>query len=194
MDDDFKSMFQETAAAEGGGFALIEQGTYEAELTEAKLDLQRSPAQISMVYQITQEPYVGRKLWSNYNLNGQGIAYLKKDLDTLGLNYGEVGSPEDIVSLIWDKLPFGVEIFVNQKDAVNGKTYNNTYLNGVIDIPAHRTPPPPAPKAAPKSGPGPGPAPGPKAAPPTAKPGPKNHAPQKTTARRPPTQDDEIPF
>jgi hypothetical protein len=187
--DDFKSLFQETAPAEGGGFALIDKGTYEAELTEAKLDLEREPAQITFVYQITQEPYVGRKLFSNYNLSGQGIGYLKKDLDTLGLNYAEVGSPEDIVSLVWDALPFNVEIFVNQKEAGNGKTYNNTYLNAIIDPPAHvaaqtaRTAPP---QAASK----PAPATKPASAPAAKKPA--NMAPQRTR-QRPPT-DDEIPF
>jgi hypothetical protein len=166
--DEFKSLFHETAPAEGGGFKLIEQGEYEAELTEAKLDLEREPAQISLVYQITQEPYVGRKLFSNYNLSGQGIGYLKKDLDLMGLNYADVGSPEDIVTLLWDNLPMQAIIFVNQKAASNGKVYNNTYLNEVVDRPAHhevKTPPKQAAKPPP-------------APPTTGKP--KNHAPQKT--------------
>lgn len=176
--NDFKSLFQDTPSAESGGFALIAQGEYEAELTEAKLDLEREPAQITFVYQITQEPYIGRKLFSNYNLSGQGIGYLKKDLDTLGLDYSNVGSPEDIVSLIWDELPFTVEIFVNQKTAGNGKTYNNTYLNSVIDKPAHNAV---LPKAKPKA----------HAPAPTKKPA--NHASQRTSKKHV-EDDDSIPF
>lgn len=182
--DDFKALFHETAPAEKGGFALIDQGEYDAELTEAKLDLEREPAQISLVYQITEEPYVGRKLFSNYNLSGQGIGYLKKDLEILGLNYESVGSPEDIVQLIWDALPFQVRIFVNQKEASNGKVYNNTYLNEVVDRPAHHeapAAPPPKKTTPPPSGKT------------SAKSGPKNHAPQKTSGKRR-ASEDEIPF
>ncbi len=139
--DDFKGMFSETPAAEGG-FALIDQGEYEAELVDCKLDITKDPGRLTIVYQITQEPYVGRKLFGNYQMAGQGIGFLKKDLTTLGIDFSEVGSPEDIAQLIWDAMPMPVIIFVNQKE-YQGKTYNNVYLNSVNDVPAALSKPSP---------------------------------------------------
>ncbi len=138
MRNEFKSMFQETVAEESGGFSLIETGEYEAELTDCKLDMTKDVARLSLVYTITQDPYVGRKQFGNYQLEGRGIGFLKKDLATLGLDYSQIGSPEDIATLIWDAMPVNVVIFVNQKEW-QGKIYNNAYLNSVADVPAHKT-------------------------------------------------------
>ncbi len=135
--DEFKSMFQETAAEEGG-FALIEPGEYEAKLMDCKLDLTKSPARLTVVYELTEEPNQGKKLFGNYQLEGRGIGFLKKDLQTLGMDFSQVGSPEDIASLFWDNMPLPVVVFVNQKEW-NGKTYNNVYLNSILDKPAVHT-------------------------------------------------------
>lgn len=133
---DFKSAFKDTPAA--AGFSLLDEGEYDAEISEAKLDMSKTPARLSIVYDIiNHERFEGRKVFGNYNLAGEGIGYLKKDLDTLGLSYADVGSEEDIAELFWDNLPMQVVIFVNQKEW-QGKTYNNVYLNDVIpDSAAH---------------------------------------------------------
>lgn len=138
---DFKSMFQETAPEEAGGFALIDVGTYEAELADCKLDMTKSPERLTIEYHITDGEYQGRKLWGNYNLEGRGIGFLKKDLGILGLDSSEVGSPEDIATLIWDAMPVPVVIYVAQKEW-QGKMYNNVYLNGISDPPAATAPAP----------------------------------------------------
>jgi hypothetical protein len=131
---EFKSMFQETAP-ESGGFSLIETGEYEAELIDCQVDLTKEPVRLSCIYQITEGVNEGRKLFGNYQLEGRGIGFLKKDLSTLGLDYSQVGSPEDIATLIWDNMPMPVIIYVAQKEW-QGKMYNNVYLNELIDRPA----------------------------------------------------------
>lgn len=198
MNDEFKSLFQETAPAENQGFALVDVGTYEAELTECKLDMQKEPPRLSIWAQITNdERYEGKKLFINYQMGGQGISYLKKDLETLGLDYSDVGSPEDVAQIFFDNLPLQVVVYVSQKE-YQGKMYNNTYINELIDMPAHHTP-------AQRAGPGPGKtyadpkAPGntqPKTTPTTAKAAPKTAAKptgktQNQTSRKPPTRQPE---
>lgn len=140
MDNDFGAMFKETAPAPS--FSLIDEGEYEAEITDTSLDLEKSPPRLTVVYQITSdERYHGRKLFGNYQLGGQGISFLKKDLELLGLDYSNVGSPEDIMDLMATALNTPVNIFVNQKEW-QGKTYNNVYLNGIVDAPAATAPAP----------------------------------------------------
>lgn len=132
---DFKSEFQQTAAEEGS-FKLIEVGEYEAEIVDCKLDLTKEPNRLTFVYQITDGEYQGHKLFGNYQLEGRGIGFLKKDLTTLGLDFSEVGSPEDIASLVWDAMPTAVVIYVAQKEW-QGKMYNNVYLNDLLPDSAH---------------------------------------------------------
>lgn len=139
---DFSKEFKDTPAEESGGFSLIDTGTYEAEIVDCKLDITKEPARLTFVYQITGDPnYAGRKLFGNYQMAGRGIGFLKKDLTTLGLNFAEVGSPEDIASLVWDAMPLQVVIYVAQKEW-QGKMYNNTYLNELLDAPAATAPTP----------------------------------------------------
>lgn len=164
MGNEFQSMFQETAPEEAGGFALIEPGTYEAELADCKLDMTKSPERLTVEYHITDGEYQGRKLWSNYNLEGRGIGFLKKDLGILGLDYSNIGSPEDIATLFWDAMPIPVVVYVAQKEW-QGKMYNNTYLNGISDPPAAMAPAPkPKPAAKPAQRPAAKPAAKPKRA------------------------------
>lgn len=130
---DFKSEFQNTETE--SGFSLIESGEYEAELTNCTLDTTKEPNRFTIEVTITSEPYAGRKGWLNYNLEGRGIGFLKKDLTTLGLDHTTIDSPESIVDLVGACLNASIVVFVNQKP-YNGKTYNNFYLNALTDIPA----------------------------------------------------------
>ena len=141
--NDFQTMFQNTEAEESGGgsYGLIEKGTYEAEITDVQLDLNKEPARLTLEYTITQEPYVGRKGWSNYNLEGRGIGFLKKDMNTLGLDYSDITSPEDIMELVANSIGQQVVVYVGQKEW-QGKMYNNFYLNELLDAPAATAPAP----------------------------------------------------
>ena len=148
---DFKNEWQQAAPEEGSGFTLLEQGEYEAELSDVKLDLTKEPHRLTAVYVVTDERYPGRKLFGNYQLSGRGLGFLKKDLVTLGLDFSKVGSAEDVAALFWDILPAQVIVFVNQKEW-QGKTYNNVYLNSLMQAPAHKPTARPQQKAAPPTG------------------------------------------
>lgn len=127
---DFKSLFDSTPAEETTGYSLLPEGTYDAELSDCKLDMTREPMQLSFVYDITEGEFRGRKLFSNYRLEGRGLGFLKKDLKQLSIDYSTVSKVEDLAAIVWERLPMKCEVFVNQKE-YNGKVYNNTYLNGL---------------------------------------------------------------
>lgn len=131
--DNFKDAFQ-NQEEESGGFGLIDQGEYEAEISDVQLDMTKEPNRVTIEYTLTDE-YAGRKVWGNYNLEGRGIGFLKKDLKTLGLDYSEIDSPESILDLLATAMNYPVIVFINQKEW-QGKTYNNVYLNALNDAPA----------------------------------------------------------
>ncbi len=207
--NDFKNMFQ--AAPEETGFALIDEGTYEAEIVDCKLDLTKEPNHLTVVYQITNdERYQNNKIFGNYHLEGRGIGFLKKDMATLGFDYENVGSPEDLADLFWNNMPIPVVIYMKHKE-YNGKTYANVYLNDRLDIPgaldndqtgqreAERQAKVAAQAAKPATRPAPAPAPAIRqaakpAAKPTGKPPMKGKPPQKKSGEPSFADGDEIPF
>lgn len=136
----FKDAFQSQEAETG--FAPIDEGTYEAEISDAQLDMTKEPNRVTIEYTITGEAFNGRKLWSNYNLEGRGIGFLKKDMQTLGLDYSNIDSPESILDLLSEALEYPVVIYVKQNQGNDGKTYCNAYLNERLDAPAATAPNP----------------------------------------------------
>jgi sporulation protein YlmC with PRC-barrel domain len=163
--NDFLKAFNDTPAEESTGFSLLPEGTYTATLGDCKLDMTKEPMQLSFVYDITEGEFRGRKLFSNYRLEGRGLGFLKKDLKQLSIDYSNVAKVEDLAAIVWERLPMKCEVYVNQKE-YNGKVYNNTYLNALLTG-------------------------SPITAPAAASAKPKNHAPQTTARKGPPS---EIPF
>jgi hypothetical protein len=122
----FKDLFD--AANAEGGFSVHPAGSFTAELTDAKIDLTKSPARITLIYQTDEG-----KLFANYNLQGQGLGILKRDMKTLELDYSNVQSEEDIAKLFWDRIaiaPPSVTVDVTHRE-YQGKTYANVYLNSL---------------------------------------------------------------
>jgi sporulation protein YlmC with PRC-barrel domain len=141
--NDFLKAFNDTPAEESTGFSLLPEGTYTASLGDCKLDMTKEPMQLSFVYDITEGEFRGRKLFSNYRLEGRGLGFLKKDLKQLSIDYSNVAKVEDLAAIVWERLPMNCEVYVNQKE-YNGKVYNNTYLNALLTSA-------PAPAAKPKN-------------------------------------------
>lgn len=123
--DEFKS----TPEAESKGFSVLPEGDYQGQIDNCTLDLTKATPKITIVYKVLGE-YAGRKLFANYNLQGQGLGILKKDLKQLGLDYSAVTKPEDLVELVWTAVNTKVELYVKWRE-FNGKTYESVYLNGV---------------------------------------------------------------
>lgn len=124
----FQDEFNNASAGDNKTYELMPEGEYQAIIDDSQLDLTKSPARLSLTYKIVEGPHKNRKLWANYNMGGQGLGFLKKDMKTLGLDYAGVTSESDVAKLVFQAVGQGVTIFVNQKEW-KGKTYNNAYLN-----------------------------------------------------------------
>lgn len=123
--DDFMS-----AKDDAPEFDLIPEGRHQVKAVEFKLDITKEPARATMVYEFAGF-LEGRKLWANYQLKGQGLGILKRDLKTLGVDISSIKSPEDMATKVWAILPMKVEITVKHNES-KGKTYANGYLNRVL--------------------------------------------------------------
>lgn len=125
--DDFKK-----AEAESTGYAVLPEGTYIAVIDNSSVDLTKKPAKLSVTYKIVEGEFKNRKVFGNYSMEGKGLGFLKKDMKTLGVDYSNVQSEQDIAKLMFGTVGAGVELYVNQRE-YNGKTYNNAYLNNLSD-------------------------------------------------------------
>lgn len=125
---DFQDEFKNTPEAESKGFSVLPEGDYQGQIDNCTLDMTKATPKITIVYKLLGE-YAGRKLFGNYNLAGQGLGILKKDLKQLGLDYSGVKKPEDLVELVWTAVNTKVDLHVKHRD-FNGKTYESVYLNG----------------------------------------------------------------
>jgi hypothetical protein len=123
--DDFKSADEPAS----NDFEIVAEGDYVAQMTDVKIDATKTPARLSITLEITSGDFKNRKMWLNYNLQGQGLGFLKKDLKTLGIDYSNVKKEEDLASIIWDASPVFVEMAVVHKEW-KGKMYANAYVNG----------------------------------------------------------------
>jgi hypothetical protein len=111
-------------------FDLIPEGKHVVEAVEFKLDITKEPARATMVYSFGGD-LAGRRLWANYQLKGQGLGIMKRDLKTLGVDISTIKSVEDMANKVWAVLPLRVEITVKHNES-KGKTYANGYLNKVL--------------------------------------------------------------
>lgn len=134
----FQDDFNSAQEPEQKGFDLIPEGEYEAIIDDSSLDLTKTPARLSLTYKLIGTEHKNRKLWSNYNMAGQGLGFLKKDLKTLGLDYSNVKSEQDIAKLVFGRIGQGVTIYVAQKEW-KGKMYNNAYLNKAESAPTTKS-------------------------------------------------------
>lgn len=125
---DFLNEFKNTPEAESKGFSLLPEGDYQGQIDNCTLDMTKATPKITIVYKVLGE-HAGRKLFGNYNLQGQGLGILKKDLKQLDLDYSNVSKPEDLVELIWTAVNTIVDLYVKHRE-YNGKTYESVYLNG----------------------------------------------------------------
>jgi Protein of unknown function (DUF669) len=128
----FLEEFKKIEAESSGGFELIPEGTYSAVIDNSTVDLTKSPARLSVKYKIVDGEFKNRVLFSNYNMEGKGLGFLKKDMKTLGIDYSNVQSEQDVAKLMFGMVGAGVEVYVNQREW-NGKKYNGTYLNNLSD-------------------------------------------------------------
>lgn len=127
----FQQMFN--SASEESSFEALPEGEYVAMIDNSSLDLTKKPARLSLTYKIVSGDFSGRKVFSNYNMEGRSLGFLKKDMKTLGVDYSNVKSEEDIAKLMFSQVGKGVKIFINQRD-YNGKIYNNAYLNSAESL------------------------------------------------------------
>lgn len=109
-------------------FEILPDGEYSAIIDNSSLDIQKEPARLSVTYKITEGKFQNRRVFTNYNLAGKGLGFLKKDMKTLGIDYSMVEKPEDVARLMFANIGQGVGIFVNSRE-YNGKKYNNAFLN-----------------------------------------------------------------
>lgn len=124
----FADEFNNTPEAESKGFSLLPEGNYQGQIDNCTLDMTKAIPKITIVYKLLGE-YAGRKLFGNYNLQGQGLGILKKDLKQLGLDYSAVTKPEDLVQLVWSAVNTKVDLYIKHRE-YSGKTYESVYLNG----------------------------------------------------------------
>jgi hypothetical protein len=125
----FMDEFKNTPEAESKGFSLLPEGDYQGQIDNCTLDMTKATPKITIVYKLLGE-YAGRKLFGNYNLAGQGLGILKKDLKQLGLDYSAVTQPGDLVELVWSAVNTRVDLYIKHRE-YNAKMYESVYLNGV---------------------------------------------------------------
>jgi hypothetical protein len=123
----FMNEFSQAEEAKSGEFELVPEGEYIAQVVDVKLDMTKAPARLSLTLEIANGNQMGRRLWTNYRLQGSGLGYLKKDLKLLKIDYSNVKKEEDLASIILDASPLFVRINVVHK-SVGDKVYANAYI------------------------------------------------------------------
>lgn len=82
----WETMFDNTTARESEDFGPIAQGEYRGFFYMGKLDESKDVPRVSIQWRIvTKGEFQNRHVFSNYQLNEQGIPFLKEDLKTLGI-------------------------------------------------------------------------------------------------------------
>lgn len=127
---DFMNEWTSNEGVEQKEFSTIPEGEYVVQVDNCTIDMTKTPNRFAIVYKIVGPTQANRKLFGNYNLAGQGIGILKKDLKILGLDYSAIKKPEQLVELVWTAVNKKVSANVRHRE-FNGRTYESVYLNDV---------------------------------------------------------------
>lgn len=112
-------------------FQPIANGNYIVKCCDYKLDQTQNPWRASFGWEITEGDFVGRKVYSNYQVNEKGGPFLKKDMSLMGQN--EVTSQDLLAKMcLAAQASNKYEAGIKQRD-YNGKTYYNIYLNSLAN-------------------------------------------------------------
>lgn len=131
---DFATEFQSAKEEVGGTFEVVPEGDYVALVDNVTIDMTKKPARVSLIYTIVGGDQDKRKLFSNYNLEGRGLGFLKKDMKQLGCDYSNIKRPEDLVTSIKTAIGRACEVAVKHRE-YNNKTYASVWLNGTTTVP-----------------------------------------------------------
>lgn len=121
------------ARPQGGG-GSVPAGTYQAKIEKAFLKEKNDHMFFNVQLNIITGEYTGRKLFRNTDLDyvrdGEyiGLGFLKKDLETLGVECDDISQLESVGKEILD-------LVVECNVVVNSKGYTNTYINKLIHSP-----------------------------------------------------------
>lgn len=129
MLDDFEDMWASVEEPEKKDFEPLPQGTYHVEIEEAVIDVSRDPASVKWQYKVTDGDYLNRKLWKRNYMTPKALPFLKQDLNALGVKVEKASHlPEALEQLLGKS----VEVAVSHR-TYNGKTYEDVYVNKLID-------------------------------------------------------------
>jgi hypothetical protein len=113
-----KKQAAETAKAEGS-FEPLDDGVYHVRLAGVEVKEGKNGPYWAWEFEVVQEPYVNRKLWTNTSLSEAAAWKVKEAFDAFG-----VGTDTDTDELVGQVCKAAVSSRVQQEGAGKGQTRN----------------------------------------------------------------------